>query len=237
MRRREMLAFVAGIPFFLNQSMKEAEACGRRRRKYCCPQPAPMVCAPAPTTVSTVCPKYPYAFHGSFCSYYAITCETSMPGSLDAACGIPMTNCPSDPNCVTINSYMRGTRNSGAGIGNGRTIAGNILNNYLDRYARVNLTAVTGMPADASNTLNHEFWFEKDGRFFVTVEFTHTPPPAYGGAAAKFDTELTVELAAAPPGVDEATMVGPPVQAHGKHDIVIVKYQNRARNLFRYKHQ
>jgi hypothetical protein len=235
MRRREMLVFVAGIPFFLNQSMKEAEACGRRRRKYCCPQPAPMMCAPA--AVSTVCPKYPYAFHGSFCSYYAITCQTNIPGSLDASCGIPMTNCPSDPNCVTINTIMLNARNSGVGVGNGRTVASNILNNGLGYYGRVNITTVPGMPADASNALKHEYWFEKNGRFFVTVEFTHTPPAAYGGDAAKFDTELTVEVAARPADVaDQASMPGPPIQAHGRHDSVRVFYNRVPRLLLRYKY-
>lgn len=61
------------------------------------------------TTISCICPMYPWANHGGYCSYYAVPCANSAenctggtpgnPLSYDASCGLPM-GAPCAVNCL-----------------------------------------------------------------------------------------------------------------------------------------
>ncbi len=121
----------------------EADA-GKRSRRVCCPtpvcQPTPACCpqpampcqvctpvatccAPQPASATPpatmlypgeICPQFSAMNWGSYCSYYAITCDSGSPVvMLDAACGIYQQACTGSPNpfCASGSFLLRGTDN------------------------------------------------------------------------------------------------------------------------------
>ena len=99
-RRMPLLSLVALIALGVAVS---AEAGSRKRAcrlqvVSCAFQNQPV----AKDDVNLICPMYPWANHGSYCSYYAIPCVNGVqqaPVNYDGACGLPPAS-PCDDGCI-----------------------------------------------------------------------------------------------------------------------------------------
>ena len=94
--RRTIVGLIAFVMICATFSTRESEAGNRRRERR---RHRDACCCPAPTVRTAVasyyvCPVYPYAFHGTYTSYYALAaCDFSRPMSLDTANNTPTDGC------------------------------------------------------------------------------------------------------------------------------------------------
>jgi hypothetical protein len=90
-----LVPLVCGLACLLNDAPAETRPAG----PSCCEGGTKVAARQGGTWV---CPIAFVAYHGSYCTYYAINCSTGQPCQLNSSCGLSMGNCsaPTDPPCT-----------------------------------------------------------------------------------------------------------------------------------------